>query len=80
MFDESQIAVSFSGKGITQEEVMDVRNALKLLKEERREIIELYYFNGFTTRELSDMLQRSENTIKSELLRGRQDLKKILSK
>ena len=80
MFDESQIAVSFSGKGISQEEVMDVRNALKQLKEDRREIIDLYYFNGFTTRELSDMLQRSENTIKSELLRGRQDLKKILSK
>ncbi len=79
MFDQTAVSVSFSGTNISQEEILDVRNALKKLKSERREVVELYYFNGFTTKEIAMMLQRPENTIKSELLRGRKDLKEILS-
>ncbi len=79
LFDESLMSVSFSGTGISQEEIMDVRNAVSKLKEDRREIIELYYYNGLNTKEIAGMLQRPENTIKSELLRGRKDLKKHLS-
>jgi RNA polymerase sigma-70 factor (ECF subfamily) len=79
MFDQTAVSVSFSGTNISQEEILDVRNALKKLKPERREVVELYYFNGFTTKEIAMMLQRPENTIKSELLRGRKDLKEILS-
>lgn len=79
MFDQTAVSVSFSGTNISQEEILDVRNALKKLKPERREVVELYYFNGFTTKEIAMMLQRPENTIKSELLRGRKDLKEIIS-
>ena len=79
MFDQTVASVSFSGSDISQEEIMDVRNALKKLKPERREVVELYYFNGLTTKEIANMLQRSENTIKSELLRGRKELKENLS-
>lgn len=79
LFDESLIAVSFSGTDISQEEIMDVRNALKQLKEERREVVELYYFNGLNTKEIAGMLGRPENTIKSELLRGRKEIKEYLS-
>ena len=68
-----------SGKDISQEDVMDVRDALKKLPRDYREVIELYYINGFNTREIAYMLQRSENTVKSQLLRGRDELKKILS-
>lgn len=79
LFDESLMAVTFSGTDISQEEILDVRNALKQLKEERREVIELYYFNGLNTREIAEMLQKPENTIKSDLLRGRKDIKEYLS-
>ncbi|MBE5910449.1 RNA polymerase sigma factor [Pseudobutyrivibrio sp.] len=80
LFDESLMSVTFSGTDISQEEILDVRNALKKLKEERREVIELYYFNGLNTKQIADMLQKPENTIKSELLRGRKELKEYLSK
>jgi RNA polymerase sigma-70 factor (ECF subfamily) len=80
LFDESLMSVTFSGTDVSQEEIMDVRNALKNIKEERREVIELYYFNGLNTKQIAEMLQRPENTIKSELLRGRKELKEYLSK
>jgi len=80
MFDESLMSVTFSGTDISQEEIMDVRNSLKRLKEERREVLELYYFSGLNTKEIADMLQRPENTIKSELLRGRKEMKEHLQK
>ena len=69
----------FSGSEASREEIMDVRDALKKLKDTYREVIELYYINGFNTREIAFMLQRSENTVKSQLLRGREELKKLLS-
>lgn len=78
-FDESLASVSFSGTDISQEEIMDVRNAVKKLKDDYREVIELYYFCGFNTREISNMLDRAENTIKSQLRRGRDSLKELLS-
>ena len=70
--------VSLSGTEAAQEELMDLRKALKNLREDYREVIELYYLNGFNTREIAGMLQRSENTVKSHLLRGRQKLKELL--
>ncbi len=69
----------FSGSDVSREEIMDVRDALKKLKDTYREVIELYYINGFNTREIAFMLQRSENTVKSQLLRGREELKRLLS-
>ncbi len=71
--------VSITGSDVSVEELMDLRKALKQLKEEYREVIELYYLNGFNTREIAHMLQKSENTVKSHLLRGRQSLKELLS-
>ena len=79
IFDEALMSVTFSGTDISQEEIMDVRNALKKLKEERREILQLYYFNGLNTKEIGQILNRPDNTIKSELLRGRKELKEYLS-
>jgi RNA polymerase sigma-70 factor (ECF subfamily) len=63
---------------VSREELMDLRDGLKKLKEEYREIIELYYINGFNTKEISIMLQKSENTVKSQLLRGRQKLRELI--
>lgn len=73
-------SASMSGGTVSQEELMDLRNALKRLKEDYREVIELYYLNGFNTREISRMLQKPENTVKSSLRRGRKELEKLLSK
>ncbi|MBO6215847.1 MAG: sigma-70 family RNA polymerase sigma factor [Lachnospiraceae bacterium] len=71
--------VSITGSDISLEELMDLRNALKKLREEYREVIELYYLNGLNTREIALMLQKPEATIQSQMLRGREKLKELLS-
>ena len=69
---------TLTGTSVTLEEMMDLRNALNKLHEDYREIIELYYINGFNTKEIATMLQKPENTVKSQLLRGRQKLRELL--
>lgn len=61
------------------EDIIAVRDALKKLDEDHREVIELYYFSGLSVGEIGQMLQRSVNTVKSQLLRGRNRLKEILA-
>ena len=61
------------------EDIIAVRDALKKLDENHREVIELYYFSGLSVSEIGQMLQRSVNTVKSQLLRGRNRLKEILA-
>ncbi|MBR2304890.1 MAG: sigma-70 family RNA polymerase sigma factor [Ruminococcus sp.] len=65
--------------GVSVEEIMDVRNAIRKLSDDYREIIELYYFNELTVSEIAQMLQRPVNTVKSQLMRGRNELKKLLA-
>ena len=73
-------SVSFSGmEGTTVEDVMSVRDAIKKLSDEKREVIELFYFSELSVNEISSMLQRPANTIKSQLSRARSELKALLS-
>ena len=65
--------------GTKLEDIMALREALKGIKEEYREIIELYYFMELTVGEIAQMLQKSVNTVKSQLRRGREELKQMLS-
>ena len=58
---------------------MDVRDALKRLDDEYREVIELYYFNQLSVSEIASMLQKSVNTVKSQLRRGREKLRTMLT-
>lgn len=54
-----------------------VSNCVLRLPEKYRELIHLYYFEGYSIREISAILKRSENTISSQLSRGRALLKKM---
>lgn len=45
-----------------------------------RNIIYLYYYEGYTIKEISEILKKSPNTISSRLQRGRKRLKSILEK
>lgn len=76
--DEMIPEVSLSATSVSLEEVMDVRNAVAKLSDDQREIIELYYLVGVNTREIGQMLQKSENTVKSILLRSRKRLMELL--
>ena len=61
-----------------REDLSFVWNAVKKLPEKYREAIHLYYEEGYSTREISRILNRRESTVRSDLKRGRERLKEIL--
>lgn len=52
-----------------------VTEAIGKLPEKFAAVIYLYYYEGYNTREIADILDKSENTVTSLLRRGRQKLK-----
>lgn len=55
-----------------------VWDAVKQLPVTYREAIHLFYYEGYSTAEVSKILNRKESTVRSDLRRGRQMLKEIL--
>ena len=53
----------------------DVIHAVRTLPTKYLQVIELYYFEGYSVSEISDILSANENTVKSRLKRGRELLK-----
>ncbi|MDO4272523.1 MAG: sigma-70 family RNA polymerase sigma factor [Eubacteriales bacterium] len=53
-------------------EAAEWNNVLAPLDEKYRTILLLYYMEGFNTREISEILNLKESTVKSRLQRGRQ--------
>ena len=61
-----------------EEDLSFVWDAVKQLPEKYREVIHLFYEEGYSTAEIAKVLDRKESTIRSDLLRGREKLKTIL--
>lgn len=59
----------------TIEENIIFSETLSTLSEDYRLVVVLYYVDGFNTREISEILNEKEGTIKSRLSRARQQLK-----
>lgn len=55
---------------------ISLKNALMKLAEDEREILILYYCNGYTSKEISLMLTLNENTVRSKISRSTEKLKK----
>ena len=55
-----------------------VWQAVRDLPEKYRAPIHLFYHEGYSTRQIADILQRSEATVRSDLHRGRSLLREIL--
>ncbi|MBR3766618.1 MAG: RNA polymerase sigma factor [Clostridia bacterium] len=53
----------------------DVIHAVRNLPVKYLQVIELYYFEGYSVSEISGILSANENTVKSRLKRGRELLK-----
>lgn len=64
--------------GISQEEKMDLHDAVSQLDEPYRTLIVLKYFEGLTISEISKMSSRPEGTIKSDLSKAKKKLRTIL--
>lgn len=57
-----------------------VNNALKLLDNDFKEVVVLYYYDEFSVSEISKILNIPKGTIKSRLARAREKLKNIILK
>ncbi len=53
----------------------ELRESLARLPEKYAVVLYLYYYEGYNTREIGDMLGKSENTVSSLLRRGREKLR-----
>ncbi|OPJ61320.1 sigma-70 family RNA polymerase sigma factor [Clostridium oryzae] len=57
------------------EENNDLLKAVLELPSKYREVIHLYYYEGYSTKEISSILSRKETTVRTQLQRGRDILK-----
>ena len=56
----------------------DVLEAVMALPENYREAVYLYYYEGYSVREIASLLGRSESAVNAHLSRGRQKLRMTL--
>lgn len=63
---------------IKEEQQSELVEALLQLPIKYREILILYYYDDYKIREIAELLQVSENTVKTRLVRGRGKLKALL--
>ena len=61
-----------------KEDLAYVWEAVKQLPEKYREVVHLFYQEGYATKEIAEILGRNESTVRSDLKRGRDKLKTIL--
>lgn len=58
---------------------MDLHKAIEQLRPEYREVIKFYYLDDLSVKEIAQILNKNENTIKTQLFRAREALKTILA-
>jgi len=61
-----------------REDLSFVWDAVKKLPSKYREVIHLFYHEGYQTKEISKILSRNESSVRSDLKRGRDKLKDLL--
>lgn len=59
---------------------IDTRNLIKGLTKDLKETVTLYYLEDFSVKEIANILEIPEGTVKSRLSKARKDLEKILIK
>ncbi|OUN21586.1 hypothetical protein B5G34_10890 [Flavonifractor sp. An82] len=64
------VALSEAIPALSQEEG-ELLDLLEGLPEKYRAVLHLYYYEGYATGEIADILGRSPNTVRSQLARGR---------
>ena len=62
----------------SQPDYRPLRAAVAALPRKLRQVIDLYYFEGYSTAEIADLLSTKEATVRTWLRRGRLKLKEFL--
>ena len=57
---------------------MDLHDAIEHLSPKYREVIKLYYLDDLSVKEIAQILNKNENTVKTQLARAREILKAVL--
>ena len=57
---------------------MDLHRAIEQLRPEYREVIKLFYLDDLSVKEIAQILNKNENTVKTQLFRARETLKSVL--
>jgi RNA polymerase sigma-70 factor (ECF subfamily) len=57
---------------------MDLHKAIEQLLPEYREVIKFYYLDDLSVKEIAQILNKNENTIKTQLYRARDTLRTLL--
>ena len=60
------------------EDLSFVWEAVRSLPDNMRDVIHLFYHEGYSTKEIASILDRKESTVRSDLKRGRDKLKLVL--
>ncbi len=63
-----------------REDKLDYEKILEMFSSEDRIIFLLYYSNGYTSKQIAEILNKNENTIKTKLRRMRQKVKENLER
>ena len=61
-----------------REDLSFVWDAVKSLPDNYRDVLHLFYHEGYSTKEISMILKRNESTVRSDLKRGREKLRLVL--
>lgn len=73
-YEEKEIDNYFGSEDITLENV-SFDMLIKNLKEEEKLILTLYYYSGYSTKEISKIIKMNEGTIRSKISRAKEKLR-----
>lgn len=65
---------------VEDEEPVDHGELLRGLPEKYREVLYLYYYEGYSTAAVAELLNRNESTVRTQLQKGRERLRCLLEK
>ena len=71
-------AVQFEAQVINVELSKELQSCISLLQPEDQTIIRLLYFEGFSYKEIAELMRMNDNTLKSRLHRARKELLKAI--
>ena len=63
---------------VTDEQIVDLLEAVAKMPEKYRRVVQLHYFGGYLAREIAEMLGVKTNTVEQQLSRARKILKEML--
>ena len=61
-------------------EKLSIRQALSILTQEEKEIVILHYCQGYTSKEIGEILDMKDSTVRSKIMRSGEKMRKFLQK